>query len=238
VEKNQQGNRLFLRLGAIVVALLFVVLWSQKVVGGPSVQSTALATQSALPVIPLPAPDCSDGKVVQPMTEGPYYTPNTPERNSLIEPGVPGTKIIVTGYVLTPDCKPIANAWLDFWQADGEGVYDNEGFILRGHQFTDANGRYILETVIPGEYPGRTPHIHVKIRTGNGPVLTTQLYFPGIEANNQDGIFSSDMLVGTLEPGEAEAVSTDAPAATQITTLTASEETTPIFTFNFVMAQK
>ena len=53
-----------------------------------------------------------------------------------------GTRVIVTGYVLTRDCKPIAGAWLDFWQADDIGAYDNTGFKLRGHQFTDAAGRY------------------------------------------------------------------------------------------------
>jgi hypothetical protein len=60
---------------------------------------------------------------------------------------------------------PIPGAWLDFWQADGAGRYDNTGFQFRGHQFTDAAGRYVLKTVISGEYPGRTPHIHVKLRS-------------------------------------------------------------------------
>ena len=89
-----------------------------------------------------------------------------------------GERLIVTGYVLDQDCKPVAGALLDFWQADGEGVYDNEGYRLRGRQYTDAEGRYRLETVIPGEYPGRTEHIHVKAQAPGGRVLTTQLYFP------------------------------------------------------------
>ncbi len=41
-------------------------------------------------------------------------------------------------------------------------------------------GRYTLETIVPGEYPGRTQHIHVKVQAPNGPILTTQIYFPGV----------------------------------------------------------
>ncbi len=93
-----------------------------------------------------------------------------------------GTKIIVTGYVLTTDCEPIANAWLDFWQADDQGAYDNAGYRLRGHLFADETGRYTLETIVPGEYPGRTPHIHVKVQAPNGQILTSQIYFPGVAA--------------------------------------------------------
>jgi protocatechuate 3,4-dioxygenase beta subunit len=132
-------------------------------------------------------------------TEGPYYTPNSPERASLIEPGMGGTKLIVTGYVLTKDCQPIANAWLDFWQADDQGVYDNAGYRLRGHLFTDETGRYTLETILPGEYPGRTEHIHVKVHAPNSPILTTQLYFPGVAANDRDSIFDPALLANVQD---------------------------------------
>src|SRR6185436_7746190 len=72
------------------------------------------------------------------VTEGPYFTANSPERASLLEDGMPGTKLVVTGYVYDTHCQPVANALLDFWQADANGVYDNSGYTLRGHQFTDA----------------------------------------------------------------------------------------------------
>lgn len=84
------------------------------------------------------------------LTEGPYFTSGSPERASLYEEGMAGIKLVITGYVYTADCKPVANAFLDFWQADANGVYDNSGYTLRGHQFTDANGRYQLITVVPG----------------------------------------------------------------------------------------
>ena len=99
------------------------------------------------------------------------------------------------GSVLGLDCKPLAGALLDFWQADAEGAYDNQGFRLRGHQFTDADGRYRLETVVPGLYPGRTRHIHVKVQRPRGRVLTTQLFFPGVAGNRSDAIFDADLVV-------------------------------------------
>jgi protocatechuate 3,4-dioxygenase beta subunit/polyisoprenoid-binding protein YceI len=135
-------------------------------------------------------------------TEGPYFTPNSPEDASLFEDGMPGTRMVLEGYVLTADCTPLANAKVDFWQADANGVYDNQGYRLRGHQFTDENGYYRLETVVPGEYPGRTPHIHVKVTPPGGPELTSQVYFPGAAGNMSDGIFNPAALVTVVSEGE------------------------------------
>jgi protocatechuate 3,4-dioxygenase beta subunit len=128
-------------------------------------------------------------------TEGPYFKANSPERTSLIEPGVSGTGLVISGRVRTPDGQPVAGALLDFWQANTSGAYDNSGYTLRGHQYTDANGQYTLETVMPGPYPGRTRHIHVKVQAPNGPVLTTQLYFPGEARNASDGIFDPALIL-------------------------------------------
>ena len=127
--------------------------------------------------ITLPAPTCS--ALTQAQTEGPYYTPNTPESHSLLGEGMPGTRLILVGYVLDHNCNPLPNAWLDFWQADANGEYDNAGNRLRGHQFTDEQGRYYLDTVLPGIYGSRPiRHIHVKVRPESGEEVTTQLYFP------------------------------------------------------------
>jgi protocatechuate 3,4-dioxygenase beta subunit len=127
--------------------------------------------------ISLPAPQCN--ALLQPQTEGPYYTPGSPERHSLLEEGMEGTRLILAGYVLDQNCQPLPNAWLDFWQADSGGEYDNQGYRLRGHQYTDAQGRYYLETVLPGLYLSRPiEHIHVKVRPEGGQEITSQLYFP------------------------------------------------------------
>ena len=151
------------------------------------------------PAAELPAtPACGDEPTPKNM-EGPFYKPRSPQRTSLLEPGIRGTKLMVTGYVLTKTCKPVQNAVLDFWHCDASGEYDNAGFRLRGHQFTDDAGRYRLETIVPGQYPGRTRHIHVKVQAADGPLLTTQLYFPGEPGNRDDFIFLPALLMKMSE---------------------------------------
>ena len=173
----------------------------------PVPPTQSVVTQSAPSPVSVPAtsptPNCgSPARLTPAMTEGPYFKSNSPERTSLTAPGIPGVKLVLTGYVLGADCKPIVHALLDFWQADGQGQYDNAGYTLRGHQFTDDAGRYYLETVIPGLYPGRTEHIHVKVQSPNGPVLTTQLFFPGVARNQSDSIFDPKLLI-TIQDTQA-----------------------------------
>lgn len=144
----------------------------------------------------VPTPSCDDGDDQTPeQTEGPFYTPKTPERASLREAGISGSPLVVEGDVVDTNCNPVAGALLDFWHADDDGNYDNEGFRLRGHQFANSAGRYRLETIMPGLYTGRTRHIHVKVQAPNRPVLTTQLYFPGEASNPRDGIFDDALVV-------------------------------------------
>jgi len=130
-------------------------------------------------------------------TEGPYFKANSPEATSLLQDGMQGTVLTITGQVLAQDGMPVANALIDFWQANASGSYDNTGYTLRGHQYTDANGYYTLTTVEPGLYPGRTEHIHVKVQAPNGPVLTTQLFFPGVAQNSRDSIFDPSLVLDT-----------------------------------------
>ena len=127
--------------------------------------------------------------------EGPYYATDTPRRRNLVEPGVRGERLVIAGTVLDTACRPIARALLDFWQADGDGEYDNEGFRLRGHQLTDGRGRFRLTTVVPGLYPGRTRHVHVKVQRPRGRVLTTQLYFPDEPENERDALFDATLVM-------------------------------------------
>lgn len=117
--------------------------------------------------------------------QGPYYKEGSPTKNENEFFQGTGEKLVVTGKVLDfINCNPISGAILDFWQADSEGKYDNEGFILRGKVVSDENGNYKLETIMPGSYSEgnitRPAHIHVKAwipeNPGN-PSLVTQLYF-------------------------------------------------------------
>lgn len=125
-------------------------------------------------------------------TEGPFFKTNTPQRSSLLEKNS-RTRLVVAGQVLSPQCRPVANALLEFWHADESGEYDNQGYRYRGHQHADAEGRYRLETIIPAEYPGRARHIHVKVQAPGRRVLTTQLYFPNDPSNRRDGIYRPEL---------------------------------------------
>jgi len=142
-------------------------------------------------------------------TEGPYFKPDSPLRASLVEPGMAGPRIVVTGLVLSTACQPIAKALIDVWHADDRGDYDTNGYRLRGHQFTDDQGRYRLESIVPGIYPGRTRHFHVKVQAPNRPVLTTQLYFPGEAVNARDPIFSRDLVMQVSDAAAGKAATFD-----------------------------
>ena len=98
--------------------------------------------------------------------EGPFYKPGAPVRSVLLEKGMAGTPLTVTGRILDTHGRPLKGALLDVWQANHTGNYDNTGFLLRGKLYTDDEGRYTLCTVKPLYYgePGdmRPAHIHVK----------------------------------------------------------------------------
>jgi protocatechuate 3,4-dioxygenase beta subunit len=166
----------------------------------PATPTRPAVTQPAAAALP-PTPACGDGPTPS-QTAGPYFTPNSPQRASLLEPGLRGTRLTITGLVLSTACRPVARALLDFWQADAAGAYDNAGFRLRGHQFAGEAGRYRLETVVPGLYPGRTRHIHVRVQAPDGPLLTTQLYFPGEVRNATDPIFNPRLVLAVQEAAD------------------------------------
>lgn len=118
-----------------------------------------------------------------PDVEGPFYSEGAPEVSAIADEGEPGDRIVITGTLFDlSDCTtPLADHILDLWHTDADGVYDNEGFHLRGKVRTDANGAFRVETIMPGMYPDRpVRHIHFKIRDPDGEeLLTTQFYFEG-----------------------------------------------------------
>ena len=132
-------------------------------------------------------------------TAGPFFQPNSPLKADFRESGLTGTLCRVSGFVLDRRGKAVGGALLDFWHADSEGEYDLKGFRCRGHQFSDANGRYTLETIVPGLYPARTRHYHVRLQAPRGPSLCTQLYFPGESRNASDSLFRPDLLLKIRE---------------------------------------
>jgi protocatechuate 3,4-dioxygenase beta subunit len=183
---NELTRRRLLALGLAVPPLALALARAESLLDVTSAAASPLQT----------TPSCDDGDDPTPeLTEGPYFSSGSPRRRSLLTSGLRGTRLTITGYVLTTGCKPIRRAKLDFWQADASGEYDNDGYRLRGHQFTDAAGRWRLDTIVPALYTGRTKHIHVKVQRPGGEVLTTQLFFPGVSANQGDPLYESDLLL-------------------------------------------
>ena len=141
-----------------------------------------------------PPTPCTPG--TRSKTAGPFYSPDTPQRDSLREPDTGGEPLAFQGLVLAHDCRPLAGAAIDVWHCDERGRYDNRGFRYRGHQFTDAAGAFRIETIRPGHYPGRTPHIHVRVQGEATRLLTTQVFFPDLEEeNDRDWIYRDDLAM-------------------------------------------
>jgi protocatechuate 3,4-dioxygenase beta subunit len=189
--------RLKVRLLNLAGVLLVAACGGQPSAGPPPTTtspSVASATSSAA--------TCT-GQLTPSETEGPYFKSGSPRRSALVEAGMAGMRLSLTGRVLTRDCAPVAGARLDFWQANAAGAYDNAGYRLRGNQVTDVDGRYGLQTIVPGLYPGRTEHIHVKVQPAGKSTLTTQLYFPGVPRNQEDSIFDARLLIKLVESGSA-----------------------------------
>ncbi len=99
---------------------------------------------------------------------GPFYTPNAPERATT------GRGLTVNGIVRSAaGCTPLPGARIEWWSADAKGEYQD---ALRATQGADGEGRYRYETVAPGRYPGRPPHLHVRVTAPGHRTLVTQLY--------------------------------------------------------------
>ncbi|MGH8482233.1 MAG: hypothetical protein ACRES8_07225 [Nevskiaceae bacterium] len=179
-------------------------VWLRHVFDPKTPLSYAFPDDGVLGAARPPTPGCREAGATESQIEGPFYTPGTPLRTDLRERATVGTPLVIQGRVLSTDCRPIAGAVLDFWSCDGAGAYDNDGFKLRGHQFTNDQGAFHVETVRPGGYRNfgahRTPHVHVKVQGRETSLLTTQLYFPGEPLNAQDSLFNEALQL-TVEAG-------------------------------------
>jgi protocatechuate 3,4-dioxygenase beta subunit len=143
-----------------------------------------------------------------PQTEGPFYPNKLPLDtdndlliiNDTISPAV-GEITHLGGKVLDARGTPIRNALVEIWQVDGRGAYLHTGTSNRdkrdanfqgfGRFLTGSSGEYYFRTIKPVPYPGRTPHIHFKIKKGGKELLVTQCYVKGEPGNERDGIFRS-----------------------------------------------
>lgn len=141
-----------------------------------------------------------------PQTEGPFYPVSFPDDldNDLVQvrgkaTRAMGTVMHLKGRVLGRDGKPAAGALVEIWQSDSMGIYDHPrqsgrdkrdpAFQGYGRMMADASGSYSFRTLKPVAYPGRTPHIHLKVATGSGAMLTSQFYIAGDPQNERDGLY-------------------------------------------------
>ncbi len=139
-----------------------------------------------------------------PQTEGPFYPVGFPADldNDLVQvrgqaAQAMGTVLHLKGRVLGRDGKPASGALVEIWQCDSHGIYDHPrqpgrerrdaAFQGYGRMMADAAGNYGFRTLKPVAYPGRTPHIHLKVATGSGVLLTSQFYIAGEPQNERDG---------------------------------------------------
>jgi protocatechuate 3,4-dioxygenase beta subunit len=185
-----ESRRRFLQMAAMAAAGLNVA---------PIAAERAVAQNELAPTRA-----CHDGDPpTVPEIEGPFYKPKSPERADLAEPAAGSRPVELSGYVFTRRCRPVSRILIDLWHADQNGDYDNSGFRYRGHILTDAEGRYRFRTIMPGLYPGRTRHYHVKVLSIGRQLLTTQLYFPNEPLNRRDDFFHPELLMRIADAGEA-----------------------------------
>jgi protocatechuate 3,4-dioxygenase beta subunit len=160
------------------------VLWEALRGGAPLARGASTAEAAAACVL---SPE---------VTEGPYWIANHLTRRDITE-GKPGLPLALYITVVRANaCTPIYGADVEIWHADATGTYsgysgtaapsglgghatpDNNKRFLRGHQRSDTHGRVLFDTIYPGWYRGRTPHIHLKVHIGGSVVHTGQLFFP------------------------------------------------------------
>jgi protocatechuate 3,4-dioxygenase beta subunit len=156
--------------------------------------ATTVSPQTVTKIDTRATPSC----VVRPeQTEGPYFVDELLNRSDIrsdpsdgsVKDGVPLQLVLRVSQISGNGCTPLAGAMVDLWQCDALGVYSdvrdrsfdtNGKKFLRGYQVTDNNGSAEFITIYPGWYPGRTVHIHFKIRTAasrRAYEFTSQLYF-------------------------------------------------------------
>ena len=156
-------------------------------------------------------------------TEGPFYPDKLPldTDNDLLILNDGSTLAVgdithLTGKILDAKGNPLAGAVVEIWQCDGNGVYLHTGdsgkkqkqqdknFQGFGRFVTGSTGEYYFRTIKPVPYPGRTPHIHFKVKQGRKELLTTQLYVKGHTGNDKDFIWK-----GTKEGKPRDAITVD-----------------------------
>lgn len=144
------------------------------------------------------APPCKDDVPTPAVASDGTFKAGAPLRTALVEPGMAGVRLAVSGTVIGLSCGRIKDADVDVWQADASGAYDRAGFRLHGHQRTDKDGRYQVQTIVPGAGGGRAPHINLRVRIAGKADFWTSMYFEGRPENTRDPSFQPVLAVKLL----------------------------------------
>ncbi len=141
------------------------------------------------------------------MTDGPFYPPRpwrdrwpdwdadlTTVRRGGSELKALGEHLDLQAQVIDSGGRVIDGAEVEIWQCDARAVYHHPqvaeagdpGFAGFGAARSDDQGRVRFRTIRPLPYPGRTPHIHVKLRHASFGELTSQLFIAGDAGNARD----------------------------------------------------
>ncbi|MFT4624475.1 MAG: protocatechuate 3,4-dioxygenase beta subunit [Myxococcota bacterium] len=154
--------------------------------------------------------------------DGPYYLALDDLRGDVTD-GKQGIALALLLEVVAGDsCDPVQDATVELWQADASGTYS--GFhalgtkgerFLRGTQRGDGAGAVSFTTIYPGFYPGRTPHLHLRVTAPGYAELVTQVYFPrktnaavageygaGDTTNDSDGFYDEENLLDIEKDGD------------------------------------
>ena len=154
-------------------------------------------------------------------TEGPFYPDHLPLDtdndllviNDALTPAV-GEVTYVSGRILDARGEPMRNAVVEIWQCDNNGAYlhsktgnaekKDKNFQGFGRFVTGSTGEYLFRTIKPVPYPGRSPHIHYKVKRDGRELLVTQCYIKGHPGNEKD-----DVWRGIADAKQRESVTVD-----------------------------
>jgi protocatechuate 3,4-dioxygenase beta subunit len=234
-------------VGSIISRRAALRLFGAAAGGGALLGATKLIGANAQTTSPTSSSSGLPSCIVRPaMTEGPYFVDEKLNRSDVrsdpatktVRPGAALRLTFLVSSVSTKGCQPLEGATVDIWQCDASGTYsDVQGAVgqkfLRGSQVSNAKGQAQFLTIYPGWYPGRTVHIHFKIRHGTGSAqkeFTSQLFFDDTftdavyktapynargarnTRNNADGIYKnggSQLLLETKADGKGYAATFD-----------------------------
>jgi protocatechuate 3,4-dioxygenase beta subunit len=159
----------------------------QAILAGAAALAAGPALARSIGLVPTPA-----------QTEGPFYPRRLPDETDpdLTRNGgrvAKGEILALSGRVLGVDGQPVRGAMVEIWQCDAEGRYlaagpIDPGFQGFGRARVDGEGGYAFRTLKPVPYPGRAPHVHIKVYRPDAPVLTTQFLIEGDPLNARDGV--------------------------------------------------